>query len=70
MLVGDSMNRNQFESILCLLWQGLPNTKRMYETHGYKITKGRGYYVFKFEVCVYGRKYLSCNFRSKQKRTL
>lgn len=49
MLVGDSMNRNQFESILCLLWQGLPNTKRMYETHGYKITKGRGYYVFKFE---------------------
>ncbi|KAF9616296.1 hypothetical protein IFM89_029072 [Coptis chinensis] len=49
MLVGDSMNRNQFESILCLLREGLSNKSRMYEIHGYKITKGRGYYVFKFE---------------------
>lgn len=49
MLVGDSMNRNQFESILCLLREGLPDKTRMYETHGYKITKGRGYFVFKFE---------------------
>ncbi|KAL5699666.1 Protein trichome birefringence-like 5 [Ranunculus cassubicifolius] len=49
MLVGDSMNRNQFESILCLLREGLSDKTRMYETHGYKITKGRGYFVFKFE---------------------
>ncbi|GMN55271.1 hypothetical protein TIFTF001_024394 [Ficus carica] len=49
LLVGDSMNRNQFESILCLLLEGLHNKSRMYEIHGYKITKGRGYYVFKFE---------------------
>ncbi|XP_057466679.1 protein trichome birefringence-like 5 [Actinidia eriantha] len=49
MLVGDSMNRNQFESLLCLLREGLPNKSRMYEVHGYKITKGRGYYIFKFE---------------------
>ncbi|XP_050219069.1 protein trichome birefringence-like 5 [Mercurialis annua] len=48
MLVGDSMNRNQFESILCMLREGLPDKDRMQETHGYKITKGRGYYVFKF----------------------
>ncbi|XP_057981574.1 protein trichome birefringence-like 5 [Malania oleifera] len=48
MLVGDSMNRNQFESILCLLREGLPDVSRMYEAHGYTITKGRGYYVFKF----------------------
>ncbi|KAK6918078.1 PC-Esterase [Dillenia turbinata] len=48
MLIGDSMNRNQFESILCLLREGLPDKSRMYETHGYKITKGRGYYMFKF----------------------
>ncbi|XP_038711168.1 protein trichome birefringence-like 5 isoform X2 [Tripterygium wilfordii] len=48
MLVGDSMNRNQFESILCLLREGLPNKSRMYETRGHKITKGRGYYTFKF----------------------
>ncbi|KAH1216279.1 hypothetical protein AAZX31_13G086000 [Glycine max] len=49
MLVGDSMNRNQFESILCLLREGLHNKSRMYEVHGHKITKGRGYFVFKFE---------------------
>lgn len=50
MLVGDSMNRNQFESLLCLLREALPDKSKMYETHGYKITKGRGYYIFKFEV--------------------
>lgn len=50
MLVGDSMNRNQFESLLCLLREGLPDKSKMYETHGYKITKGRGYFMFKFEV--------------------
>jgi len=49
MLVGDSMNRNQFESLLCLLREGLPEKRRMYEVHGYRITKGRGYYIFKFE---------------------
>ncbi|EPS60512.1 hypothetical protein M569_14291 [Genlisea aurea] len=49
LLVGDSMNRNQFESLLCLLREGLPDKSRMKEIHGYNITKGRGYYVFKFE---------------------
>ncbi|XP_059460603.1 protein trichome birefringence-like 5 isoform X1 [Corylus avellana] len=48
MLVGDSMNRNQFESILCLLREGLRNKSRMHEIHGHKISKGRGYFVFKF----------------------
>lgn len=50
MLVGDSMNRNQFESMLCLLQVGLQDKRRMYEIHGHKITKGRGYFVFKFKV--------------------
>ncbi|KAL5065885.1 hypothetical protein RYX36_027622 [Vicia faba] len=49
MLVGDSMNRNQFESILCILREGLHNKSKMYEMHGHKITKGRGYFIFKFE---------------------
>ncbi|XP_015579979.2 protein trichome birefringence-like 5 isoform X2 [Ricinus communis] len=40
--------RNQFESILCILREGLPDKERMHEIHGHKITKGRGYYVFKF----------------------
>lgn len=48
MLVGDSMNRNQFESMLCLLHEALPDKSRMFEIHGYKITKGRGYFIFKF----------------------
>ncbi|XP_021750982.1 protein trichome birefringence-like 5 [Chenopodium quinoa] len=48
LLVGDSMNRNQFESMLCLLREGLPDKSKMYEVHGYKITKGRGFYIFKF----------------------
>ncbi|KAJ6912991.1 hypothetical protein NC651_015461 [Populus alba x Populus x berolinensis] len=48
MLVGDSMNRNQFESMLCLLREGLPDKSKMFEIHGRRITKGRGYYVFKF----------------------
>ncbi|CAI0627978.1 unnamed protein product [Linum tenue] len=48
LLVGDSMNRNQFESILCLLREGLPDKTRMLEISGHKITKGRGSYVFKF----------------------
>lgn len=52
MLVGDSMNRNQFESILCLLREGLHNKSRMYEIHGHKISKGRGYFSFKFQVII------------------
>uniref|UniRef100_A0A804UAN4 Trichome birefringence-like N-terminal domain-containing protein n=1 Tax=Zea mays TaxID=4577 RepID=A0A804UAN4_MAIZE len=53
LLVGDSMNRNQFESMLCVLREALPDKARMFETHGYRISKGRGYFVFKFPcVCV------------------
>ena len=48
MLVGDSMNWNQFESLLCLPHEGLPGKSRMYEIHGHRITKGRGYVVFSF----------------------
>ncbi|CAA6662327.1 unnamed protein product [Spirodela intermedia] len=48
MLVGDSMNRNQFESLLCLLHGSLPNKSRMYETRGYPVSKGRGYFIFRF----------------------
>nr|CAB3468628.1 unnamed protein product [Digitaria exilis] len=48
MLVGDSMNRNQFESMLCILREALPDKARVFETHGYRISKGRCYFVFKF----------------------
>lgn len=49
-LVGDSMNRNQFESMLCVLRQALPDKSRLVETHGWRISKGRGFFVFKFLV--------------------
>ncbi|XP_042516662.1 protein trichome birefringence-like 6 [Macadamia integrifolia] len=46
--VGDSINRNQWESMLCLLRGAITDPKRVYETHGRRITKERGYYSFKF----------------------
>lgn len=46
--VGDSMNRNQWESMLCLLFGAIKDPKRVYEVHGRKITKEKGNYSFKF----------------------
>ncbi|EPS68903.1 hypothetical protein M569_05864, partial [Genlisea aurea] len=47
--VGDSLNRNQWESLLCLLMKGVSDPRKVYETHGRKITKERGSYCFIFE---------------------
>ncbi|KAL3648110.1 hypothetical protein CASFOL_009078 [Castilleja foliolosa] len=47
--VGDSINRNQWESMLCLLMGGVKDPKKVYEVRGRKITKERGNYCFKFE---------------------
>ncbi|XP_068663531.1 protein trichome birefringence-like 6 isoform X2 [Aristolochia californica] len=46
--VGDSLNRNQWESMLCLLIGAVKDPSRVYEAHGRKITKTRGNYNFKF----------------------
>lgn len=46
--VGDSINRNQWESMLCLLMGGVRDPKRVYETHRRKITKEKGNYSFRF----------------------
>ncbi|KAH7447385.1 hypothetical protein KP509_01G104400 [Ceratopteris richardii] len=45
---GDSLMRNQWESMLCLLREGLNNKSHMFEMKGSRITKGKGDYVFKF----------------------
>ncbi|KAL5983547.1 hypothetical protein ACLOJK_017634 [Asimina triloba] len=45
---GDSINRNQWESMLCLLGGAVSDPKRMYETHGRRITKEKGMYSFRF----------------------
>ncbi|XVF22086.1 hypothetical protein REPUB_Repub12eG0143500 [Reevesia pubescens] len=46
--VGDSINRNQWESMLCMLMGAIKDPKKVYETHGRRITKEKGNYSFKF----------------------
>ncbi|KAE9598211.1 hypothetical protein Lal_00004086 [Lupinus albus] len=46
--VGDSINRNQWESMLCMLFGAIRDPKRVYETHGRRITKEKGNYSFRF----------------------
>nr|CCI55362.1 PH01B035L11.7 [Phyllostachys edulis] len=46
--VGDSLNRNMWESLVCILRQGVRNKKSIYEASGRNQFKTRGYYSFKF----------------------
>ncbi|CAM0872900.1 unnamed protein product [Alopecurus aequalis] len=46
--VGDSLNRNQWESMMCLLREAVSDPARIHETHGRRITKEKGDYNFKF----------------------
>ncbi|KAL8229997.1 hypothetical protein R6Q57_014897 [Mikania cordata] len=45
---GDSIGRNQWESLLCMLSQGVSNLSTIYEEHGYPITKHKGLLSIKF----------------------
>ncbi|XP_074316616.1 protein trichome birefringence-like 6 [Silene latifolia] len=46
---GDSINRNQWESLLCLLMGAVKDPRKVYETRGRRITKQRGNYSFRFK---------------------
>ncbi|KAI3694188.1 hypothetical protein L1987_77149 [Smallanthus sonchifolius] len=47
--VGDSLNRNMWESLVCILRHSLKNKKRVYEISGRREFKKKGFYAFRFE---------------------
>ncbi|CAJ2672761.1 unnamed protein product [Trifolium pratense] len=46
---GDSVGRNQWESLLCMLTKGVSNISKIYEVNGSPISKHKGYLIMKFE---------------------
>ncbi|KAH7282088.1 hypothetical protein KP509_35G011600 [Ceratopteris richardii] len=47
--VGDSIGRNQWESLLCMLAAGVRNKTRIFEVNGQPITNHKGFLIFRFE---------------------
>uniref|UniRef100_A0A803NRE9 Trichome birefringence-like N-terminal domain-containing protein n=1 Tax=Cannabis sativa TaxID=3483 RepID=A0A803NRE9_CANSA len=46
---GDSLGRNHWESLLCMLSAAVPNKSSIYEVNGNPIAKHSGFLIFKFE---------------------
>ncbi|KAI3467553.1 hypothetical protein Pfo_024216 [Paulownia fortunei] len=47
--VGDSLNRNMWESLVCVLRHGVKDKNRVYEISGRHEFKKKGFYAFRFE---------------------
>ncbi|XP_050206942.1 protein trichome birefringence-like 2 [Mercurialis annua] len=47
--VGDSLNRNMWESLVCILRNSIENKERVYEISGRTEFKKKGFYAFRFE---------------------
>ncbi|KAL6547355.1 hypothetical protein OROMI_023076 [Orobanche minor] len=47
--VGDSLNRNMWESLVCVLRHGVEDKNRVYEISGRHEFKKKGFYAFRFE---------------------
>ncbi|KAJ4848404.1 Protein trichome birefringence-like 4 [Turnera subulata] len=47
--VGDSLNRNMWESLVCSLRESLKNKSRIFEVEGRHDFKSKGFYSFKFQ---------------------
>lgn len=48
--VGDSLNRNMWESLVCILRQSLEDKDRVFEVSGRRDFKADGFYAFTFSV--------------------
>ncbi|KAM0932836.1 putative PMR5 domain, PC-Esterase, protein trichome birefringence-like 2 [Dioscorea sansibarensis] len=49
LFVGDSLNRNMWESLVCILRHSVNHKNKVYEASGKTQFKTRGYYSFRFE---------------------
>ena len=49
--VGDSLNRNMWESLVCILRHAVEDKGRVFEISGRHDFRTQGFYAFRFEVC-------------------
>ena len=47
--VGDSIGRNQWESLICMLEDAVPDKLQIYEVNGSPISKHKGFLSFRFK---------------------
>lgn len=50
--VGDSLNRNMWESLICILRNSVRNKSKVYEANGRDYFRGEASYSFIFEVSI------------------